>query len=250
VCGQARGGHRAGERGDLAKTTVGLAGKLLDVPARHDTLVAVTLGNADAVDHLVLGEDGLDGHLLLEELVAEVDLGVHVAAVDLDLQHVRLLLADRDLGDLGVGNDADHVAVLFHARDLLLGVLRLLGLLLDVLGEGLLVLGLVPVAVHAAAELVGQVLGPDGGERAQAAGRLDVAHETHNHHGGGLDHGAGLDGLLLVLLGAGLLDVAHNVRHAGLVAHEGGQVAGLRGVIVGELPHATLVVRACTSCGG
>jgi len=219
---------------------MGLARKLLHVPARHNTLETVTLGDTNAVDHLVLGEDGLHRDLLLEELVAEVDLGLGIATVDLDLEHVRLLLANRDLRDLGVSDDAHNVAVLLDALNLLVGVLGLVRFLLDVLGKGLLVLGLVPVAVHAAAELVRQMLSPHGGERAQAAGGLHITNETNNHHRGGLDDGDGLYGLLLVLLGARLLDITDNVRNAGLVAHEGGEVAGLRSIVAGELPHAAL----------
>ena len=223
---------------------MGLAGELLDVPTRDDAFVTVTLGDTDAVDHLVLREDGLDGDLLLEQLVAEVGLGLHVAAVDLDLQHMCLLLAHRRLRHLCVRDDADDLAVLLDALDLLVGVLGLVGLVLDVLGKRLLVLRLVPVTVHAAAELVGQVLGPHGGERAQAAGGLDIANEAHNHHGGGLDDRHRLDRLLLVLLRTRLVDIAHNVRHTGLVAHEGGEVARFRRVIARELPHAALVVGA------
>jgi len=223
---------------------VSLAGKLLDVPARHNTLVTVTLGDTNAIDHLVLSENRLDRHLLLKQLVSEVNLSLSVATVNLDLENVSLLLANSSLRNLGVSNDADNLAVLLDTSKLLLRVFGLVGLLLDVLSERLLVLGLVPVFVHAAAELVRQVLGPHGGKRAQAAGSLDIANKTNNNHGGGLNDGHGLYSLLLVLLGAGLVDITDNVRHAGLVAHEGGKVAGLGSIIAGELPDTALRVRA------
>mmetsp|Transcript_29098 Transcript_29098/g.68072 ORF Transcript_29098/g.68072 Transcript_29098/m.68072 type:complete len:263 (+) Transcript_29098:492-1280(+) len=229
---------------DLAETLVRLAGELGDVPPGDNTLEAVTLGDGHAVDHLVLLEDALDGHLLLEELVPKVHLVGDLATVDLDLHDVGLLLADRGLGDLGVGDDADDLAVLLDLLELLLRVLRLVALLLGVLGEGLLGLGLVPVLVEAAAELVGQMLGPDGGEGAETAGGLDVAHHPDDNHGRGLDHRHGLDGLLLVRLGARLVNVTDDVRHASLVAHEGGEVAGLAGIVAGEAPDLALVVSA------
>ena len=40
------------------------------------TLVSVTLGHSDDIDHLVLGEHLADGHLLLKVLTGKVDLNV------------------------------------------------------------------------------------------------------------------------------------------------------------------------------
>lgn len=77
---------------DLTETLVSLARKLLGTPTGGDTLETVTLGDSDDIDHLVLLEDAVDGHLLLEETVAEVDLVGDGATVDLDLHEVGLLL--------------------------------------------------------------------------------------------------------------------------------------------------------------
>ena len=81
-------------------------------------------------------------------------------------------------------------------------------------------------------------------QRAQTLGRLHVAHDTHNHHGRGLQNGHGLHDLLLVGLAAGTVQRAHDVRHTGLVAHERGEVRLLGGVILGEASHVTAGVRA------
>lgn len=68
---------------DLAETTVRLALELLDAPTEGDTLEALALGHGNDVDVLVLVENGLDGHLLLEETLGEVHLVSDGAAVDL-----------------------------------------------------------------------------------------------------------------------------------------------------------------------
>ena len=52
---------------NLPETLVGLAGKAGDAPAGDDALESLTLGDADGVEHLVLGEHVVDGDGLLEE---------------------------------------------------------------------------------------------------------------------------------------------------------------------------------------
>lgn len=139
---------------DLTETLVCLTRKLLGSPTAGDTGETVTLGDGDAVNHLVLLEDGVDLHWLLEETVAELDLVSDGATVDLDLHKVGLLLLERSLVDLGVGKHTHDGAVLLDALEVAGdGLAALLGVLLGVLGEGLL-LGLVPVLVEAALHLV------------------------------------------------------------------------------------------------
>lgn len=48
------------------------------------------------------------------------------------------------------------------------------------------------------------------------------------------DDRGGLDDLLLVQLRTGAVQVAHDGRHAGLVAHHGGEVHALLGFVLGE----------------
>jgi hypothetical protein len=170
------------DTGDLAETLVSLTRELLGAPSGGDTVVSVTLGDGNDVDHLVVLEDGADVNWLLEEAVGVRDLVGDASTVDLDLHKVGLLLLERGLVDLGVGEDADDGAVLLHALKLAGdGRAAALGVLLGVLGESLL-LALVPVAVEAALDLVAQVLGPDGGERAETTGGLNVADKTDSDH--------------------------------------------------------------------
>lgn len=168
--------------GDLAETLVRLSRKLLGSPSAGDTGETVTLGNGDNVNHLILLEDGGDLDWLLEETSGEVNLVGDGATVDLDLHEVGLLLLERSLADLGVGKDTDDSAVLLDALHLAGdGGAVGLGVLLGVLGEGLL-LGLVPVLVEAALDLIGKMLGPDGGEGSETTWSLNVANKTNNDH--------------------------------------------------------------------
>jgi hypothetical protein len=241
--------------GDLTQTLVGLTGQLGGTPTGGDTGETVTLGDGDDINHLVLLEDGVDVDGLLEEVAGEVNLVGNGTTVNLDLHEVGLLLLDGGLADLGVGEDTDDSAVLLDALKLAGdGGTGGLGVGLGVLGEGLL-LGLVPVLVEATLDLVAQVLSPDGGERAETTGSLDVANDTNGNelkrstwlvcrsiiffstgktYRRGLDDGDGLDDLLLVHLGTGTVKVTDNGGHTGLVAHGGSKVDGLLGVILGE----------------
>lgn len=250
--------------GDLTQTLVSLAGQLGGTPTGGDTGETVTLGDGDDINHLVLLEDGIDIDGLLEEVAGEVDLVGDGATVDLDLHKVGLLLLDRSLADLGVGEHTDDSAVLLDALKLAGdGGTGALGVGLGVLGEGLL-LGLVPVLVEATLDLIAQVLSPDGGERAETTGSLDVTDDTDGNElerrkkfmlgsgrffscpsfshttGGkktyrrGLDDGDGLDNLLLVHLGTRTVKVTDDGGHTSLVAHGGSKVDGLLGIILGE----------------
>jgi hypothetical protein len=78
--------------GNLAETPVGLAGKAGDTPTGHNTLITLTLGDTNDVNHLILLEDGFNWDFLLKELVAIVNLVCDGATVNLDLHEVSLLL--------------------------------------------------------------------------------------------------------------------------------------------------------------
>lgn len=149
---------------NFAETLVRLARQLLGAPSAGDTLETVAFGNSDAVNHLVLLENAVDLDRLLKESVAEVNLVSDGATVDLDFHEVGLLLLERGLADLGVGEDADDGAVLLDALEVASDALTaLLRMLFGVLGEGLL-LALVPVLVESALDLVGKVLSPHSGQ--------------------------------------------------------------------------------------
>lgn len=161
---------------NLSETLVCLSWKLLGSPSAGDTLETLTLGDSNDIDHLILLEDGADLNWLLEQTVGEVNLVGNATAVDLDLHQVGLLLLERGLADLGVGEDTDDSAVLLDALELAGdGGTVVLRVLLGVLGEGLL-LASVPVLVESALDLVAQVLSPDSCERSETTRSLDVTH--------------------------------------------------------------------------
>ena len=177
-----------------------LARQLLGSPTVGDTLKSMTLGHSDNVDVLILLKDGGNLDRLLEELVAEVDLVSNRTTVELNLHEMSLLLGEAGLADLGVRKDTDNSAVLANALELTSdGLAAILGVLLGVASEGLL-LGAVPVLVEATLELIGEMVGPDGGEGAEAAGGFDISNETDDNERGRFDNGDGLDNLTLMEL--------------------------------------------------
>ena len=237
------------DTGDLAQTTVGLAGKAGDAPTRDNTVVTLTLGNGAHINDLTLGEDAGHGDLLFEKLLAEVNLlRDGRTTVDLDLEQVSDLAAQVHLADLGVAQSADNSAVVGNAVELELNILGLLGSSLGVLGESLL-LGSVPVLVEATLELITKMVSPDGGQGAKTSGGLNVADQTDNDNRRGLQDGDGLNSLLLVQLGAGSVNLSHNVGHTSLEAHEGSHVAGLGGVVLREGTDTAVVVLGALSGG-
>ena len=236
---------------DLAETSVGLARHAGNTESLDDTGGSLTTGNTDGVDHLELVEDLSDGDFTLELLEAPIDLLGDGATVDLDLEEVSLALAEVKLGELGAGEDADDCAVLLYSLEVALDGVLALGILLVSLGvvsEGLL-LGVLPVLVEAALELIGEMLSVDGRESAEAAGGLNVTNEADDLERGALDDGDGLNDVLLEhLLTLTAFVVAGDVGHASLVTEEGGKVDGLLGVILGESSHTAAVV-SCSASG-
>ncbi len=95
-----------------------LSRKLLGSPSACDTGETVTLGDSNNIDHLILLEDGADLNWLLEKVLAEINLVSNATTVDLDFHQVCLLLLERGLADLGVGEDSDNGAVLLDALEL------------------------------------------------------------------------------------------------------------------------------------
>uniref|UniRef100_A0A3B3HZP5 Uncharacterized protein n=1 Tax=Oryzias latipes TaxID=8090 RepID=A0A3B3HZP5_ORYLA len=225
--------------GHFTQTTMGFAGKLLRVPTGMHTLVSVTLSDTNDVDHLVLSENCVHGHGLLQLLTGPVHFVRDGAPVQLHLHQVRLLLLQRQQThlhqrkkkntgrtDLCVGNDTDDLAVLLHGGKVFLQLLLAFFILplLAVFGESLL-LGLVPgILVEATLALITNVLCKDGLEGAEATRGADVASDSNHDHGRRLHDG--------------------NSLHNFLFVHLCGQMHGLARIIFGEALAFTAVATA------
>lgn len=104
------------------------------------TLESFALGDADAVDHFILGEDILDRDLLLKMLTGKVNLVGNGATIELDLNDVGLLLSAPEKLLLSVADDSDDLTILLHLGKILLNLLlaKVILPLLAGLGECLL----------------------------------------------------------------------------------------------------------------
>uniref|UniRef100_A0A3P9M9U9 Uncharacterized protein n=1 Tax=Oryzias latipes TaxID=8090 RepID=A0A3P9M9U9_ORYLA len=215
--------------GHFTQTTMGFTGKLLRVPTGSHTLISVTLSDTNDVDHLVLSENCVHGHGLLQLLTGPV----HFVRDGASVQLFRGLVTDKiqmmnhaGRTDLCVGNDTDDLAVLLHGGKVFLQLLLAFFILplLAVFGESLL-LGLVPgILVEATLALITNVLCKDGLEGAEATRGADVASNSNHDHGRRLHDGNSLHNFLFVYLC--------------------GQVHGLARIIFGEALAFTAVATA------
>jgi len=228
---------------DLSETTMRLAGKSGNTPTGDNTLGSVTTSGTADVQSLAQRKHTVHVEVLLEEVLGEVNLVGDRTSIDLDLAKVSHLLSQLNLADLGMGKHTHHTTVFLDTVKLEVDVLSLFGVLLGVLGESLS-LGAVPVLVESALDLIGQMLGPDGGQGAKTMGGLNISDNTDHSHGGSLQDGNSLDTVLLVdHLGTRTLDLTHNVGHTSLVTDEGSKGRRSGGVkVLGERTHAASVV--------
>ena len=167
---------------NLAETLVRFARQLLGAPSGSDTIEAVTLGDSNDIDDLILLEDGVDVDFLFKQVVCKVDFLRDGATIDLDLHQVGLLLFERGLADLGMCEETHNGTVLLDAFEVAgNGCAAAFSVFLGVLGECLL-LALVPVLVEAPLDLVAQVFGPYSSERTQTTRGLNVTNDTNSNH--------------------------------------------------------------------
>jgi len=233
------------DTGDFTKTLVCLTGQFLHMPTGDNAFDTVTLGNTDDVNHLVLGENILDGDGLLHQTTGKVNFLGDGTAVQLNLVDVGLLLSLTEELDLRVRDDANDSAVFLHFGevffDFLLSVLS--GPLLGIFGESLL-LGGVPVLVETPSDFLRKMLGPDGLECPHAVRGFDITDNSDDHDRRGFNDRNGLDDFLLVRLGTRTVHNTADMGHTRLISGEGGEMDRLLGVILGEALDSSLVVLA------
>ena len=91
-----------------------LSGKFLCVPSASDTVVTTTFGNTDTIDHLSLGENGVNWDVLLEVILAPVDFLGDRATVDLDFHDVSFFLTEGKSFHLSVADGTNGNGVFLN----------------------------------------------------------------------------------------------------------------------------------------
>jgi len=138
---------------DLAETLVCLSWEFLCVPTAGDTLETLSLGDADAIDHLVLVEDAVEGDLLLEVLLGPVDFLGNSSAINLDFHDVGFLVDNSNLSNLSVCNNSNNSSVLLELSNFSFNKRFVFHVSFGVLCEGLL-LRLEPVLIKSTSNFI------------------------------------------------------------------------------------------------
>ncbi|MFS7898072.1 hypothetical protein Hanom_Chr00s015991g01755451 [Helianthus anomalus] len=77
---------------NLTKTSVSLTWQTGHTPTGHNTFVTFSLCDTNDVNHFILLENRIDGDLLLEKPVCEINLLSNGSTVDLNFHKMCLLL--------------------------------------------------------------------------------------------------------------------------------------------------------------
>ena len=128
-------------------------------PARDDALCPLTRRYSNRVNHLILGKNCVDGHLLLKQVQCKVHLVWDASTVHLDFHEVSLLLPHAlDLASLRVGDGTDDLALFFQKLDVSIEGSLVISDLFGVLGERLgtvaLLLDAIPAVARASESVV------------------------------------------------------------------------------------------------
>nr|GME03903.1 cytochrome P450 81D11-like [Ipomoea batatas] len=77
---------------NLTKPSMGFTGKTSDTPTCHNTFITLTLSDTNNINHLILLENSINGHLLLKETICKVNFLCYCPTINLDFHHMSLLL--------------------------------------------------------------------------------------------------------------------------------------------------------------
>jgi len=183
----------------FSESLVSLSWESRRAPTGRDTLISMPLRDSDKIDHLILIKDGAHWDRFFKQAHREINFLGSFSSIYLNLHDMGFLLSEMKLSNLGVSNHADDRAIFFHPLDLSVNRLLLLVFLIfqGIFSEGLL-LRSIPILVEASFALVGEMLGPNGGERAHPLRGFDITHHPDDVHRRCLQDRDRLHHLLLV----------------------------------------------------